>query len=276
MKRGIEEGQFQLVYQPIVALPSEQIEGFEALLRWQHPIKGQIPPSQFVKIAEETGFIVELGDWVLEQSCRQFRDWQRASIYQAPLFISVNVSARQFTEPNFLSRITDCLNKSELDARCLNLEITESVIMRDPEVAALKLKRLREIGVRISLDNFGTGYSSLSYLRQFPIDIIKIDRSFIDQIDGSKQVWEIVKTIVALARNLGMQVAAKGIERRSQVVKLNEIAFETGQGYLYSRAVSKSSIEELLVEIDRPESDDRLLQNRSRRDREPLFAQSWS
>lgn len=273
MKTAIQRGEFQIYYQPIVGLPEERIQGFEALLRWQHPTRGLLSPAEFVSIAEETGFIVELGAWVLENSCRQLCKWQQNSVRQTPLFMSVNVSSKQIADPNFVDRVTRCLQETGLKASSLKLEITESAIIRDPELASQTLGRLRELGANISLDDFGTGYSSLSYLRQFPIDTIKIDRSFIDQMEGSKQAGEIVKTIVALAHNLGMQVTAEGIERRTQLSKLNEFSCETGQGYLYSRPVANASIEELLLEDELLHSQDQIVPVKPRREREILVAQ---
>ncbi len=250
LKRGLEHEEFHVFYQPIVSLPSGRIEGFEALLRWQHPTRGLVSPAEFVPIAEETGFIVELGTFVLEHACRQLQTWQLDHPDQTPMFMSVNVSAKQFVDSNLVGLVTDCLKRVGLDASCLKLEITESAIMRNPDFANETLGKLRDIGVHISLDDFGTGYSSLSYLQQFPIDTLKIDRSFIAQLGGSKQAEEIVRTIVTLAHSLGMEVTAEGIESQSQHSKLHEIACESGQGYLYSRPVPGASIEELLNDND--------------------------
>lgn len=272
MKMGLHRGEFQVFYQPIVGLPDERIEGFEALLRWRHPTRGLLGPGAFISIAEETGFIVELGSWVLERACRQIREWQQKSVRETPLFMSVNVASKQLADPMFVDRVADCLAKTGINASSLKLEITESAIVRDPEQAAQTLGRIRDLGIQISLDDFGTGYSSLSYLRQFPINTIKIDRSFIEQIEGSKQAGEIVKTIVALAHNLGMQITAEGIERRTQLSCLNELFCESGQGFLYSVPVEEASIEALLKAEDEQRAEDRFALLRSRRERELMVA----
>ena len=248
VRSGFERGEFQVYYQPIVSLPSKHIEGFEALLRWTHPVRGEVSPMEFIPIAEETGFIVELGDWVLEQSCLQLRKWQLEHPAQATLYISVNVSCKQFTDPGLVERVANCLRKTGLHGNCLKLEITESAMMRNPDLAVKALEQLRATGVRISLDDFGTGYSSLSHLQQFPIDTIKIDRSFIQRLGASNQGHEIVKTIIALAHSFGMDVTAEGVEENDQHSKLQDITCENGQGYLYSRPVPGLMIDKLLQE----------------------------
>lgn len=248
LRRALRESEFQVYYQPIVALPSGRIEGFEALLRWLHPVRGVVSPADFIPIAEETGFIVELGNWVLQQACRQLKDWQSNYSTQSPLFMSVNVSTTQFSDPGLIGDVLECLEQTGIDPNCLKLEITESAIMRNPDSAVSILRELRKLGVHISLDDFGTGYSSLSYLQNFPIDTLKIDRSFIERLEGSTQSQEIVRTIIALAHSLGMNVTAEGIEKRAQHSKLNEIACETGQGYLYSQPIPHMSVDHLLRE----------------------------
>jgi EAL domain-containing protein (putative c-di-GMP-specific phosphodiesterase class I) len=244
--KGIEREQFHIHYQPIVELPSQRIRGFEALLRWKHPTRGNVSPVEFVPIAEEIGFIVELGTWVLEQACRQVKTWQQDFPHHAGIYISVNVSTKQFIDPRLVERVRECLQRTGLEGRSLKLEITESAIMIDPQVAAARLEQLRALGVQISLDDFGTGYSSLSYLQSFKIDTLKIDRSFISRLGVSEESDEIVRTIVNLAHNLGMQVVAEGIELASQQAHLELIACEAGQGYLYSRPVAEVNIETLL------------------------------
>jgi diguanylate cyclase (GGDEF)-like protein/PAS domain S-box-containing protein len=244
--KGIERGEFRVHYQPIVEMPSRHIKGFEALLRWNHPTRGVVSPLDFIPIAEEIGFIVDLGAWVLEQACRQTRQWQVQYPEHAALFISVNVSAKQFASPSLVEHVQECLRVTGLDGRHLKLEITESAIMIDTNIAAERLDQLRALGTTISLDDFGTGYSSLSYLQSFKIDNLKIDRSFISQLGASTESNEIVRTIINLAHNLGMEVTAEGIEKITQHSQLTEMACESAQGYHYSRPLVHSDAEALL------------------------------
>jgi diguanylate cyclase (GGDEF)-like protein/PAS domain S-box-containing protein len=252
LRNGIKLGQFIVHYQPIVELHSQAIKGFEALLRWQHPTRGLVSPADFVPVAEEIGFIVELGGWVLRQACHQLRAWQLKFPSHANLFISVNVSTRQFGSSRLVECVQESLSESGLDPGCLKLEITESAIMTDPKAAAETLNNLRAIGVSISLDDFGTGYSSLSYLQTFPIDTLKIDRSFIQRLGSSNDSDEIVRTIVNLAHTLGMEVTAEGIEEPSQRAHLSNLACESGQGYLYSRPISDVNVEQMLAALAGP------------------------
>lgn len=246
MRRGLRENEFQIYFQPIVALPSGRIDGFEALLRWQHPTRGLVSPLDFIPIAEETGFIIELGNWVLVHACHQLKTWQEEYLRDPPLYISINVSSNQFADPGLVGHVLSCLEQTGLSPDSLKLEITESAIMRNPEIASKTLEELCEVGIKISLDDFGTGYSSLSYLQHFEIDTLKIDRSFVQRLEGSRQSQEIVKTIISLAHSLGMKVTAEGIEKSNQQSFLDGIACENGQGYLYSRPLTKSVTEELL------------------------------
>lgn len=259
IKQGLVRGEFQVHYQPIVELHSGHIKGFEALLRWCHPTRGFISPTEFVPLAEEIGFIGELGTWVLEQACTQVRTWQQAYPEHESLFISVNVSTRQFSDHGLIDCVKNALRLTGLEGRCLKLEITESAIMTSPQVAAQTLEQLRALGVQISLDDFGTGYSSLSYLQSFKIDTLKIDRSFISRMGASAESNEIVRTIVNLAHNLGMVVTAEGIEEHAQRSHLLAIECESGQGYLYSRPMPGVSIEKLLSDGHIDLAADRLL-----------------
>lgn len=246
--RGLERGEFEVHYQPIVEMPARRIQGFEALLRWRHPTRGAVPPTEFIPIAEEIGFITELGQWVLEKACLQVREWQRQFPAHASLFASVNVSTKQFADPKLVDYVQSCLERTGLHGRSLKLEITESAIMTDTNTAAERIERLRTLGVRVSLDDFGTGYSSLSYLQSFKIDTLKIDRSFISRLGDSEESDEIVRTIVNLAHNLGMEVTAEGIEGNAQHQQLSAMACESGQGYHYSRPMPGVSMEALLRE----------------------------
>ena len=255
LKKGIQRGEFVVYYQPIVELPSQRIQGFEALLRWKHPTRGLVSPLDFIPIAEETGFIIELGVWVLRQACRQIRTWQLDYPDCESLFASVNVSTKQFGDPNLVRSVRECLAESGLDPRCLKLEVTESAIADSPREAAATLQSLRELGLHISLDDFGTGYSSLSYLQSFKIDTLKIDRSFISKM-AAVESGRIVKTIVDLAHGLGMNVTAEGIECGDQHTQLQTIGCESGQGYLYSAPVDAAAVEELLLQTVREAAGD--------------------
>jgi EAL domain-containing protein (putative c-di-GMP-specific phosphodiesterase class I) len=252
LRNGIKLGEFIVHYQPIVELQSQSIKGFEALLRWNHPTRGLVSPADFVPVAEEIGFILELGAWVLRQACHQVRAWQLKFPSHADLFVSVNVSTKQFASSQLFDCVQESLTESGLDPRCLKLEITESAIMTDPKSAAEMLNKLHSLGVSISLDDFGTGYSSLSYLQTFPIHTLKIDRSFIKRLGSSNESDEIVRTIVDLAHTLGMDVTAEGIEEPSQGSHLTDLDCETGQGFLYSRAISDINVELLLEELAGP------------------------
>jgi EAL domain-containing protein (putative c-di-GMP-specific phosphodiesterase class I) len=203
-------------------------------------------------VAEEIGFILELGAWVLRQACHQVRAWQLKFPTHANLFISVNVSTKQFASSRLIESVQESLAESGLDPRCLKLEITESAIMTDPKGAAETLNKLRALGVSISLDDFGTGYSSLSYLQTFPINTLKIDRSFINRLGSSNESDEIVRTIVNLAHTLGMEVTAEGIEEHAQGAHLANLACESGQGFLYSKPISEINVEQLLTELSGP------------------------
>src|SRR6185295_4208542 len=215
LRQAVEEKQFSVFYQPIVALETGHLSGFEALVPWNHPRRGIVTPSDFVPVAEETGLIVPIGEWVLEEACKKIKEWQVTSPAHRGLCLSVNLSARQVSQPDLVERIQRALTISKLHPHFLKLELTESVVMENAESAAQMLKRLRALGVQLSIDDFGTGYSSLSYLHRFPVNYLKIDRSFVDRmtIDGDNA---IVRTITTLAQNLGMEVIAEGIETEDQ------------------------------------------------------------
>ena len=238
LRTGVERGQLRVHYQPIVTLESAEIVGFEALVRWQHPTRGLVPPLAFIPLAEETGLIVPIGKWVLETACRQAAKWNAARPGPAgrPLVVSVNLSARQFAQADLVEDVAAMLEEAGLGASALELEITESVLMDHSETGIRTLRRLRALGVRLVLDDFGTGYSSLSYLKHLPLDTIKIDRSFVAAID-EKADQSIVEAVVALAHGLGIGVVAEGIETERQAARLLELGCDLGQGYLFSRPV---------------------------------------
>jgi diguanylate cyclase (GGDEF)-like protein/PAS domain S-box-containing protein len=236
LRRALERKEFCLHYQPIVSLKSGRISGFEALLRWQQP-RGLVSPAEFIPVAEETGLIVPIGWWVLREACSQMRVWQVQFPAKAYLKISVNLSSKQFLQPTVVEQINQILQETDLDARCLEVEITESAIMENAEEASVMLKQLRALGVQLFLDDFGTGYSSLSYLQHFPFNTLKIDRSFISRIGGDSENSQIVRTIVTLAHNLDMNVTAEGVETAAQLAQLCAIQCEHGQGYFFSQPV---------------------------------------
>ncbi len=245
LRKAIARNEFKVHYQPIVSLENWRIAGFEALLRWEHPEHGFISPTKFIPVAEETGLIIHIGRWVLAEACKQLREWQQKYPSDPPLTISVNLSGKQFSHPNLIEEISSILDDTGLDARSLKIEITESAIIENIELATAILKQLKALGIRISLDDFGTGYSSLSYLHRFPIDTLKIDRSFVTRMNLPKNS-EIVQTIVTLAVNLGMDVIAEGVETREQVIHLTGLDCEYVQGYLLSKPVDGPAIEELI------------------------------
>jgi diguanylate cyclase (GGDEF)-like protein len=247
LRQAIEQKEFCVYYQPIISLQTGRLAGFEALVRWNHPRRGLVAPADFIPVAEETGLIVPIGQWVLNEACAQVRQWQIDSPSHRSLSLSVNLSARQVAQPDLLQRIKDALETSKLNPHCLKLEITESVVMENAEAAAQMFKQLRSLGVQLSIDDFGTGYSSLSYLHRFPLNYLKIDRSFVMRLTTDNDN-AIVRTISTLARNLGMEVIAEGIETEEQFQQLKMLGCEYGQGYLFSRPVGNDGVEHLLAQ----------------------------
>jgi diguanylate cyclase (GGDEF)-like protein len=246
LRRAVDNDEFEVHYQPIVALDSGRLAGFEALVRWNHPERGLVSPAEFIPLAEETGIITEIGEWVLRESCRQAREWTPANDTHTPLTMSVNLSGKQFAQPDLIDQARNALLESGLDARSLKLEITESAVMENAQSAATMLAQLRDLGIKLSIDDFGTGYSSLSYLHRFPVDTLKIDRSFISRMAEGDENTEIVRTIITLARNLGMDVVAEGVESGEQLALLKGLKCEFGQGYLFSKPLSASAATELV------------------------------
>jgi diguanylate cyclase (GGDEF)-like protein/PAS domain S-box-containing protein len=244
LRRALERKEFLLHYQPKVNLDTDEITGVEALIRWQQPGRGLVPPSQFVPIAEDCGLIVQIGRWVLREACRQTRAWQDAGL--PPLPIAVNVSAIEFREKGFVEGVRTILSETGLEARYLELELTEGVLMKDVESAASVLQELKMMGVRLAVDDFGTGYSSLSYLRQFPIDVLKIDQSFVRRITGDSDDTPIVSAIINMGKSLKHRVVAEGIETQEQKVYLQTQHCTEGQGYLFSRPVAAAQFADLL------------------------------
>ena len=247
LRRACERDELFVDYQPIVSLESRTLIGFEALVRWDHPEFGLVSPKDFIPVAEETGQILTIGQRVLESACRQAREWQETFPASPPLFVSVNLSVKQFNQPGLVENIANLLAESQLPPRCLKLEITESVFSDNIEAAVGLLTELRELGVQLSIDDFGTGYSSLSYLQRFPIDTLKIDRSFVTQMMENEENLAIVRTIVALAQNLGMDVVAEGVETEDQLKLLRKLECENGQGYLFSTPLGGQQLDQFIA-----------------------------
>jgi diguanylate cyclase (GGDEF)-like protein len=248
LRRAVDRGEMRVEYQPIVALESSRIVGFEALVRWQHPERGVISPAEFIPLAEETGLIIDIGQWVLGEACRQARAWQALSPAFKPLTISVNLSSKQFMQREMIDRIRWTLRDSDFDPRCLKLEITESVVMKNTETASSMLKQLRGLGVQVGIDDFGTGYSSLSYLYRFPVNTLKIDRFFISKLGAGDENSEIVRTIITLANNLGMEVVAEGVETAEQFAELRALKCDYGQGFFFSKPLEARYAQALLMD----------------------------
>jgi diguanylate cyclase (GGDEF)-like protein/PAS domain S-box-containing protein len=237
LRKALGQGQIFLDYQPICTLRDQKLMGFEALARWNHPERGLLEPSMFIPVAEETGLIVPLGNWVLAEACRQMREWRTIQDSNV-LRMSVNVSSLQLSHPDFVSHVARSLQSADMKPEQLTLEVTESVLMNGIENAISTLTALRQMGVQLSIDDFGTGYSSLSYLATLPIDALKVDRSFIERMGREGDGSEIVKAIFKLGQALSKQVYAEGIETRAQLSLLQELGCEFGQGFLLSRPVN--------------------------------------
>lgn len=242
LRWAIEKNQLTLHYQPQIDLKTGKISGVEALVRWHHPEYGMISPARFIPLAEESGFIISIGKWVLEKACLQAKEWQKKGL--PPIQISINVSPREFRQPSFIKQVKDTLKTSGLEPCYLNLEITEN-IMSDVHHCKITLEKLRELGVKVSVDDFGTGYSSLSYLNDFPLTHLKIDQAFVRELNKSNRA--IVKTIISLAMNLNLKVVAEGVETEEQASFLNSLACDNVQGYLYSKPLPHDQIEPLLT-----------------------------
>ena len=238
LRLAVERGEFELFYQPLITLETGRITELEALVRWRHPERGLVPPLEFIPLAEETGLIVPIGTWVLGQACRQMREWQERFPRDTPLSVSVNLSVRQFIQPNFVRHVGEVVKASGLDPHCLKLEITESFAIDDPKGTRGMLQELRDLGVRIYLDDFGTGYSSLGYLHQLPLDAIKIDRSFVMQMNLGGTHLQLVRTVRSLAQNIGVFAVAEGVETAEQLTTLRAMGCESAQGYLFSKPIS--------------------------------------
>jgi len=252
LRRAIERNEFMVVYQPIMSLETGCLRGFEALVRWHHPERGLIAPMDFIPIAEETGMIVQIGEQVLREACRQMRSWYVSFPTQPKNFMCVNLSVKQFSQPDLTARVAEILNETGLAASSLKLEITESAVMENVETATEMLEQLRKLGVQLAMDDFGTGYSSLSNLHRFPINTLKIDRSFITRMADNNENAEIVRTISGLAQNLGMDVVAEGVETPEQLELLKSLGCQFGQGYFFSKPLDSQAAEAFICESYSP------------------------
>ncbi len=247
LRRAVERNEFRAFYQPLVSLASGRIVGFEALVRWFHPRRGFISPGHFIPLAEDTGLILPLGAWMLRESCRQLAVWQKRGGRMSSLIMSVNVSAKQFAQPDLVRQVDRIMQAAGIDGSSLKLEVTESAIMDNPETAVATLNAFKAYGIKLSLDDFGTGYSSLSYLHRFPFNVLKIDQSFVSQMEATAKNEEIVRTIVALAHTLRMDVIAEGVETASQLDHLRALKCHYGQGYFFAGPLDVDSATEMLL-----------------------------
>lgn len=251
LRCSIERNEMLAYYQPIIDLATMRLIGFETLMRWNHPQRGIIPPNEFIPVAEETGLIVPLTLWILRKSCNQLVEWQKESPGNMGLMMSVNLSGKHFAHHDLVDQIKGVLQETQINPRNVKLELTESAIMENAETAIEMLGQIREMGIQVSIDDFGTGYSSLSYLHRFPIDMLKVDRSFVSSMEDGTENGEIVRTVIALAKTLGLSVVAEGIETIHQLHQLRVLGCEYGQGYLFSRPVPIEEVEKILADKDR-------------------------
>ncbi len=252
LRRAITDHRLAVYYQPIVSLVTQKITGVEALARWNHPERGFIPPDVFIPIAEETGLIIQLDQWVLYQACQQVKAWQEQYPYQTRLSVSVNLSSQHFLSSDVVQQVKKTLTETKLPAESLNLEITETALIENPESAAKILSELKQLGTQIYIDDFGTGYSSLSYLHKYPIDTLKIDRSFIQNIDCNSDQLEIARTIIVLAKTLKMAAIAEGIETAEQLTAMKSLNCEYAQGYYFHWPLSSEKMTALLMDSKAP------------------------
>jgi diguanylate cyclase (GGDEF)-like protein len=248
LRRALERRELRLYYQPIVRLQTGEIDAMEALVRWESPERGLVPIGEFLPVAEESGLIVPIGEWVIGEACRQLRAWDDLLCPQRPLAVNINISGREFIQPDLVACLREALEETGLDPARVRIEITESVIMDDAMAAQATLDRLSDLGVKLHMDDFGTGYSSMSHLRDFRLDALKIDRSFVSHIGPGGEHAEIVRTIVALGHNLGLEVVAEGVETAEQALLLRSLGCEYGQGFHFAKPLPAEAARTLLAE----------------------------
>lgn len=251
IRDAIANREFEVHYQPILALSTQEIVGFEALVRWRKPGQGLISPGVFIPVAEETGLIVPIDWWVMDEACLQMRFWQQQFPSSPPLTISINISSKHFAQPSLVEQVRQVLEKTGLPPQSLKLEITETALIENPDFANVVLTQLKQLGVKLCIDDFGTGYSSLSYLHRFPLDILKIDRSFINSMHENEEKLKIVKVIITLAKTLDMPIVAEGIETEQQAEILRQLGCEYAQGFLFHRPVESRDAEIVLQETNK-------------------------
>jgi diguanylate cyclase (GGDEF)-like protein len=247
LRRAVERNEFRLHYQPVVSLKTGRVTGLEALLRWEHPDRGLVQPDEFIPVAEETGLIVRIGRWVLGEACAQLRQWQRDRRRGEPLTIGVNLSVRQFAQPDLVNQLSRVITDSGIPPESLRVEITEGAIIDRGGTAASVLEQIRELGARVHLDDFGTGYSPLIYLHRLPIDAIKVDRAFVSTMDNDEKNLQLVRTILTFARIVGLSAVAEGISSAEQLRELRTLECEYGQGYLFSAPIPHDAVSDLLA-----------------------------
>ncbi|HEX8099806.1 MAG TPA: EAL domain-containing protein [Actinomycetota bacterium] len=250
LRRALERKEFAVWYQPIVALADERVASFEALIRWEHPLRGIVSPTEFIPIAEQTGMVVYLDRWVMNEACRTAREWQEQSSSSQPISVAVNVSARQLQDRDLTREVERSLQESGLDPESLTLEITESVVMQDSEATISILHGLKALGIKLAIDDFGTGFSSLSYLRRLPVDVVKIDRSFVAGVASASEEWTLARGIVKLVHSLGFQTIAEGVERADQKAHLRALGCRFGQGYYFAKPMTSEEASRLVRETD--------------------------
>jgi len=249
LRYAVARNELELYYQPIIALQSDQIAGFEALVRWRHPQRGMVTPSEFIPIAEESGLMLPIGQWVLNTACAQLRAWHLQFPTYPPLTMSVNISGLQFAAPAFVDQVAATLAATALAPTTLRLELTESVWLNSTPAAITLFQQLNQMGIQLHIDDFGTGYSSLAYLQNFPVRTLKIDRAFLNKMNDGHHHQALVRAVIAMAHALGMETVAEGVETVAQLHQLKQLGCNYGQGYLLSRPIDRAGVEQLLDKL---------------------------